>query len=92
MVPIQPKLRTAWQAVSRFLRLAEPDDPRNRPRQPPGPWPLRQPALVGRWRARIGGGVEWCWHPADRSATVLPFAPRSPREHEDASGGGGHRA
>jgi hypothetical protein len=71
------KIRSArsWQALARFLRLSPPDDPRNRPRGAPAPWPLRTPALVGHWRATIGGGVEWCWHVADRSATVLPFRP-----------------
>ena len=37
-----------------------------------------KPALVGHWRARIGGGVEWCWDVADRSATILPFASTRP--------------
>jgi hypothetical protein len=59
-----------WRAALRALGLVPPDDPRNRPRAAP----LRKPALVGHWRARIGGGVEWCWDVADRSAIVLPFA------------------
>jgi hypothetical protein len=63
-----------WRATLRALGLVAPDDPRNRPRAAPAPWPLRKPALVGHWRARIGGGVEWCWDVADRSATILPFA------------------
>jgi hypothetical protein len=63
-----------WRAALRALGLVPPDDPRNRPRAAPAPWPLRKPALVGHWRARIGGGVEWCWDVADRSAIVLPFA------------------
>jgi hypothetical protein len=63
-----------WRAALRVLGLVPPDDPRNRPRAAPAPWPLRKPALVGHWRARIGGGVEWCWDVADRSATILPFA------------------
>jgi hypothetical protein len=62
-----------WRAAMRVLGLVPPDDPRNRPRAAPAPWPLRKPALVGHWRARIGGGVEWCWDVADRSATILPF-------------------
>jgi hypothetical protein len=62
-----------WQALARLVGLAEPDDYRNRPRQPPGDWPLRRPALVGHWRRKIGGGVEWYWDVADRCATVLPF-------------------
>jgi hypothetical protein len=71
-----------WRAASRLLHLSPPDDPRSRPRAAPAPWPLRKPALVGHWRAAIGGGVEWCWHVADRSATVLPFGRAPP------SGGG----
>jgi hypothetical protein len=63
-----------WRATLRALGLVPPDDPRNRPRAAPAPWPLRKPALVGYWRARIGGGVEWCWGVADRSAVILPFA------------------
>jgi hypothetical protein len=63
-----------WRAALRALGLVPPDDPRNRVRAAPAPWPLRKPALVGHWRARIGGGVEWCWDVADRSATILPFA------------------
>jgi hypothetical protein len=69
-----------WRGTLRLLGLVPPDDPRNRPRAAPTPWPLRKPALVGHWRARIGGGVEWCWDVADRSATILPFtATRSPK-------------
>jgi hypothetical protein len=69
-----------WRAALRGLGLVPPDDPRNRPRAAPAPWPLRKPALVGHWRARIGGGVEWCWDVADRSAIILPFAStRSPK-------------
>jgi hypothetical protein len=67
-----------WRATLRVLGLAPPDDPRNRPRAAPAPWPLRKPALIGHWRARIGGGVEWCWDVADRSATILPFASTRP--------------
>ncbi len=63
-----------WRAALRALGLVAPDDPRNRARAAPAPWPLRKPALVGHWRARTGGGVEWCWDVADRSATILPFA------------------
>jgi hypothetical protein len=68
-----------WSGTLRILGLVPPDDPRNRPRAAPAPWPLRKPALVGHWRARIGGGVEWCWDVADRSATILPFASTRPR-------------
>jgi hypothetical protein len=80
------KLRTlaSWQALARIIGLAEPDDYRNRPRRPPGDWPLRQPALVGHWRRKIGGGVEWYWDVADRSATVLPFKP-APTRAPDAT-------
>jgi hypothetical protein len=81
MVAAGAKARIAqcWRALARVLHLTPPDDPRNRPRGAPAPWPLRKPALVGHWRARIGGGVEWCWHVADRSATVLPFESARPR-------------
>jgi hypothetical protein len=77
MFAARAKIRAAklWQAIAQLLRLSPPDDPRNRPRAAPAPWPLRKPALVGHWRATIGGGVEWCWRVADRSATVLPFGP-----------------
>jgi len=68
----------SWHALARALRLIPPEDPRNRPRGAPAPWPLRTPALVGHWRVKIGGGVEWCWHVADRSATVLPFRSAQP--------------
>jgi hypothetical protein len=79
------KLRTlvSWRALARLIGLAGPDDYRTRPRRPPGEWPLRRPALVGHWRRTIGGGVEWYWDVADRSATVLPFAPR-PAHTSDA--------
>ena len=83
------RIAQCWQALARVLHLAPPDDPRNRPRAAPAPWPLRKPALVGHWRARIGGGVEWCWHVADRSATVLPFASARP---PGRSGGADDRA
>ncbi|MBV9236303.1 MAG: hypothetical protein JOZ94_10775 [Xanthobacteraceae bacterium] len=71
---VQAKALALWQTLLRVLGLVPPEDPRNRPRAAPAPWPLRKPALVGHWRARIGGGVEWCWDVADRSATILPFA------------------
>jgi hypothetical protein len=69
-----------WRTTLRVLGLVPPDDPRNRPRAAPAPWPLRKPALVGHWRARIGGGVEWCWDVADRSAIILPFATAQSRK------------
>jgi hypothetical protein len=76
---------TLWRATLRVLGLVPPDDPPNRPRAAPAPWPLRKPALVGHWRARIGGGVEWCWDVADRSATILPFAATRPGARGEAT-------
>jgi hypothetical protein len=74
-----------WQALARLVGLAEPDDYRNRPRRPPGDWPLRRPALVGHWRRKIGGGVEWYWDVADRSAAILPFRPVQAPEQDGSS-------
>jgi hypothetical protein len=79
-------LQGAWQSIAGFLGLIEPEDPRNRLRGPPKQWPLRQPALVGYWRPKIGGGVEWCWTAADRSATVLPFKATTARTRERTTG------
>jgi hypothetical protein len=81
-------LQVAWRSIVGFLGLIEPEDPRNRARLPPGQWPLRKPALVGYWPPKIGGGVEWCWSAADRSATVLPFRPAAPRTLERPTGDG----
>jgi hypothetical protein len=78
-------LQVAWRSIAGFLGLIEPEDPRNRARLPPRQWPLRTPALVGYWRPKIGGGVEWCWSAADRSAAVLPFGPVEARRRERAT-------